>query len=101
MDIEEFSEKFGDKMAEMKAYLEGGDVRELMAGLAIEHTEENFRLEGYVDEVLNPWREVKRRDPSSPWYGHSGQTGRPSSERTRAKILHGETRLKSYQVREG
>lgn len=63
MDIEEFSEKFGDKMAEMKAYLEGGDVRELMAGLAIEHTEENFRLEGYVDEVLNPWREVKRRDP--------------------------------------
>ncbi len=24
MDIEELSEKFGDKMAEMKAYLEGG-----------------------------------------------------------------------------
>ncbi len=42
MDIEELSEKFGDKMAEMKAYLEGGDVRELMAGLAIEHFRDSF-----------------------------------------------------------
>ena len=77
MDIEEFSEKVSDKMAEMKAYLEGGDVRELMAGLAIEHFRDSFHREDFVDKAVNPWREVKRRDPSSPWYGHSGQTGRP------------------------
>lgn len=91
MDIEEFSEKFGDKMAEMKAYLEGGDVRELMAGLAIEHFRDSFHREGFVDKVVNPWQEVKRRQPDSPWYGHSGQTGKYSQARTTAPILSGET----------
>ena len=66
MNLGELSEKFGDKMAEMKAYLEGGDVRELMAGLAIEHFRDSFHREGFVDKAVNPWREVKRRDPSSP-----------------------------------
>ena len=101
MDIRDFAKRFPRRMDAVRDYLEGEGVKMDIGRIAIEHTEENFRLEGYVDEVLNPWREVKRRDPSSPWYGHSGQTGHPSSERTRAKILHGETRLKSYQVREG
>lgn len=87
MDIEEFSEKFGDKMAEMKAYLEGGDVRELMGGLAIEHFRDSFHREGFVDKSVTPWQEVKRRQPDSPWYGHSGQTGRFSQARTTAPIL--------------
>jgi|GEM_PF-4524277 len=74
MDIEEFSEKFGDKMA---ACLEGGDVRELMVGHAIEHLRDSFHREGFVDKAVNPWQEVKCRQPDSPWYGHFGQTGRP------------------------
>lgn len=99
MDIRDFAKRFPDRMDAVRDYLEGEGVKMDIGRIAIEHTEENFRLEGYVDEVLNPWREVKRRDPSSPWYGHSGQTGRRSSERTRAKILHGETRELSRATR--
>lgn len=87
MDIRDFAKRFPDRMDAVRDYLEGEGVKMDIGRIAIEHTEENFRLEGYVDEVLNPWREVKR--------------SYPSSERTRAKILHGETRLKSYQVRQG
>ena len=29
----------------------------------------NFELEGFQNGSLSKWKEVKRRDPSSPWYG--------------------------------
>ena len=35
---------------------------------------------------------MKRREPTSPWYGHSGQTGKFSNARTSSKILSGETK---------
>ncbi len=69
MDIRDFAKRFPRRMDAVRDYLEGEGVKMDIGRIAIEHTEENFRLEGYVDEVLNPWREVKRRDPSSPWYG--------------------------------
>ncbi|MBR8713030.1 phage virion morphogenesis protein [Porphyromonas levii] len=91
MDISKFSEQFSEKMREVQAYIDGDEVRELMAGIAIEHFRESFRNEGFADEQLNPWAEVERRKPESSWYGHSGQTGRFSLARTTAKILSGET----------
>lgn len=36
---------------------------------AVRHFKDNFRQEGFVDNGLHKWKEVKRRDPSSRWYG--------------------------------
>lgn len=91
MDATEFSKKFAEKMREVQEYIEGDEVRELMAGIAIDHFRSSFDKEGFTDEQLNPWQEVERCKPDSPWYGHSGQTGRFSPARTTAKILSGET----------
>lgn len=90
MDQRDFGRRFPEKMKRIREYLDGDGVKMDISRIAIEAVEENFRQEGYVDEVLDPWKQVKRRQPDSPWYGHSGQTGRFSSERTQAKILHGD-----------
>ncbi|MBR8784268.1 hypothetical protein IX308_000437 [Porphyromonas levii] len=91
MDISKFSDQFMEKMRQVQEYIEGDDVRELMAGIAIEHFRDSFNQEGFTDDTLNPWAEVERRKPDSPWYGHSGQIRRFSLSRTSAKILSGET----------
>lgn len=31
--------------------------------------QDNFLQEGFVNNGLQPWQDVKRRDPQSPWYG--------------------------------
>ena len=36
---------------------------------AVRHFKDNFRQEGFVDNGIHKWKEVKRRDPSSRWYG--------------------------------
>ena len=35
---------------------------------AVRHFKDNFRQEGFVDNGIHKWKEVKRRDPSSRWY---------------------------------
>lgn len=92
MDIKDFARLFPLKMQEVRNYVEGDGLKTDIGRVALEHIEGNFEKGGFVDEVLNPWKEVERRKPSSPWYGHSGQTGKFSPERTEAPILHGETR---------
>jgi phage gpG-like protein len=99
MNISEFAKLFPEKMREVTHYLEGDGVKSDIGRVALEHVERNFEQEGYVDEALNPWKEVERRKPDSPWYGHSGQLGKPSSERKEAPILHGETRELSRATR--
>ena len=91
MDISELAKALPQKMAEAERYIEQ-DLPDEIGVVAVEHFKENFRLEGYVDELLQPWQEVKRRAPSSPWFGRSGQTGKYRPERASAPILHGETR---------
>ena len=99
MNISEFAKLFPEKMREVTHYLEGDGVKSDIGRVALEHVERNFEQEGYVDEALNPWKEVERRKPDSSWYGHSGQLGKPSSERKEAPILHGETRELSRATR--
>lgn len=43
---------------------------------AVRHFKENFQKEGFVDGSVHKWKDVKRRDPSSPWYGfeYRGET---------------------------
>ena len=99
MTIKEFARLFPEKMKEVTGYLNGEGVKTDMGRVALDHIEQNFAQEGYVDEALNPWQEVARRKPDSPWYGHSGQLGKPSGERTQAPILQGETRELSRATR--
>ena len=36
---------------------------------AVDHFRENFTRQGFVNNGLQKWPDVKRRDPRSPWYG--------------------------------
>lgn len=92
MNIKDFSLQFADKMDEIREFVEGDDIKDILGTEAVNHFKESFQNEGFTDETLNPWKDVKRRDPASAWYGHSGQTGKFSNARTSAKVLSGETR---------
>lgn len=91
MDIQDFAKAFPEKLRELQQFTEGNDIKDILGVEAVNHFKESFDNEGFTDEVINPWKEVERRKPDSPWYGHSGQTGKFSPERTQAKILTGET----------
>jgi phage gpG-like protein len=92
MDITEANRIFREKMRQIKSFTEGNDIKDILGVEAVNHFKESFDKEGFTDETLEPWKDVKRRDDSSPWYGHSGQTGKFSQARTAAKILTGESR---------
>ena len=92
MDIHTFSRLFSAKMDEIKRFCASNDIKDVLGTEAVNHYKESFANEGFTDETLNPWKEVERRIPESEWYGHSGQTGKKSPARTKAKILTGETR---------
>lgn len=92
MKLEDFARHFPDKLARLNDFVNGSDIKDLAGVEAVNHFQSSFDNEGFTDDVLQPWAEVKRRQAGSPWYGHSGQLGRYSDERTRAPILSGETR---------
>lgn len=92
MDINEGSQLFSEKMAQIKAFVESEAIRDIMGVEAVNHFQGSFDNEGFTDKSLQPWADVERRDDNSSWYGHSGQTGKFSQARTTAKILTGETR---------
>jgi phage gpG-like protein len=92
MDMESFARQFGDRMNEVKAFVEGDDIKHIMGVEAVNHFKNSFKDEGFTDRETVKWADVKRRDPDSSWYGHSGQTGKFSEARTKAPPLTGETR---------
>lgn len=92
MHIDIFIDRFDSTLKEIQDFVEGDDIKHILGREAINHFQSSFDKEGFEDEGVKKWKEVKRRDPTSPWYGHSGQTGKPSPARTTAKILTGETK---------
>ncbi|SFL09866.1 Phage virion morphogenesis family protein [Porphyromonadaceae bacterium KH3CP3RA] len=92
MDIHEFNRRFATKMEKIKEFSNGDDIKDIIGVEAVNHYKGSFANQGFTDKVLNPWKDVKRRDKDSPWYGHSGQTGKFSKSRTTSPILSGETR---------
>ncbi len=92
MDIKEFARRFPQKMQKIREFTSGDAIKDILGVEAVNHYKQSFADEGFTDEVLNPWKDVKRRDPKSKWYGHSAQTGKFSNERASAKILTGETK---------
>lgn len=92
MDISELAKAFPAKIDKLKEFVQGNDIKDIAGVEAVNHYKASFDNEGFTDKTLNPWKDVKRRDSDSPWYGHSGQTGKFSAERTSAPILTGETK---------
>lgn len=109
MDIQEFARLFPEKMKELTDFINGDAIKDILGTEAIKHFQGSFDNEGFTDETLDPWQDVKRRDPNSPWYGHDGfestkeerdarkeknpdLIGKFSEERSTAKILSGKTR---------
>jgi phage gpG-like protein len=79
----------------------------------VNHFQESFDKEGFTDSSLQKWPEVKRRDPTSEWYGFKAgsKSARPGEKRkkkgtvtnfspsaARRKILTGETRELSDSI---
>ncbi|OJV19341.1 MAG: virion morphogenesis protein [Bacteroidetes bacterium 41-46] len=91
MDIKEFDKQFASKMNKVQAFVQGEQIKDILGVEAVNHFKASFENEGFTDEEVKKWPDVKRRNPDSKWYGHSGQTGKFSQTRTLAKILSGES----------
>ncbi len=92
MDIKEFERSLAERMKKAQEWVEGEDIKDVLGTQAKNHFKDSFDHEGFMDEdTVKKWPEVKRRDPDSPWYGHSSQTGKFAESRTTAKILTGHT----------
>ncbi|GHV31584.1 hypothetical protein FACS1894177_06500 [Bacteroidia bacterium] len=88
MNIEEFERQFSEKMEEINTFVRD-DVGDIVGVEAVNFFKDSFEKESFDG---NPWQEVERRKPDSPWYGFSAGAKKNFSEaRTTAKILSGET----------
>lgn len=68
MDIKTFSADLSDKLRELHVLVQR-DIPRIVGVEAKEHFIDNFRKGGFVNHGLQPWQDVKRRDPDSEWYG--------------------------------
>jgi len=88
MDFNTFQQRLNEKMTEINTFVRD-DVPEIIGVEAVNFFKDSFDKESFEG---NPWQDVKRRDPNSPWYGFSaGAKKNFSDARTTAKILSGET----------
>lgn len=105
MNINEFNAKIKQLTRFQEDYIKN-KAPDVIGTEAVRHFKKSFVDEGFTDESLEKWRDVKRRDPSSPWYGFSYKSNSPkpgkkkmagtgttnfSPTRTKDKILTGET----------
>lgn len=91
--------KLRAKLNRLKKYIDK-DVPVIVGVEAVNHFKESFEKQGFEDEGIEKWEDVKRRDPSSGWYGFmwKGEKqvkgGRKANRSEAAKsrpILSGET----------
>lgn len=87
MNLDEFVADFSVQEEEIKRFIRD-DLPDMMGIEAVQHFQENFDKEGFVDNGLQPWQEVERGKPESPWYGFSPENKKQfSSTRAADKIL--------------
>jgi phage gpG-like protein len=80
IDINEFNGQFQERMDKLIKFANYSDeIKGIMGIEAEKHFKESFQNQGFTDQNLEPWADVKRRDPNSPWYG--------KGTRATAKIL--------------
>ncbi|MEG2761288.1 MAG: phage virion morphogenesis protein [Mucinivorans sp.] len=68
MTIKDLPADLRRKMTELQRAMRK-ELPDKLGGEAREHFVDNFRRGGFVDNGLQRWDDVKRRDPNSPWYG--------------------------------
>lgn len=91
MDLKQFSEQFRKKMEDVNRFAKE-KVPDIVGVEAVDHFKESFDREGFTDETLQKWPDVRRRDPDSEWFGFQpGNKKQFSQARTVAKILTGDT----------
>ncbi len=82
--------KIKAKMDEIQTFVRE-DVPDIIGVEAVNFFKESFDKQAFAGGG-EPWPEVERRNPESPWYGFSaGSKKNFSQASTTAKILHGET----------
>lgn len=81
---------------EIKRYAHANLPR--MAGkMAVDEFRENFHRQGFRNNGLHRWADVKRRDPSCPWYGLQYKGERRTSVRIVRDRKTGKTRRNQSQ----
>jgi phage gpG-like protein len=60
-------------------------ITPVLGQLAVSHFTLNFRKQGFDDSGVMKWKDVKRRDPNSKWYGY--RNGKFRKAATTAAIL--------------
>lgn len=98
MDLQEFARIYPEKMKKLRDWIESDAPKKIMGDEAEVHYSMSFYRGGFTDKTLEKWQDVKRRDKDSPWYGHSGQSGKFSLARTSANILKGEKGLLAQSI---
>ena len=98
MNLSDLSDRLRQKADDIQQYLEG-DAKHIVGQTAVDHFRKSFDDERNTDKLLNPWQEVERRKPESPWYGltperpgttprsgprHPSSPERPGSSRRRS-----------------
>lgn len=68
MDVKNLPTELKAKISELHRVITKDIPRELGVE-AVEHFTDNFRKGGFVNNGLQKWKDVKRRDSSSKWYG--------------------------------
>ena len=68
MDKQALVRELERRMTQINRWVER-DLPRQVGVMAVNHFKRNFELEGFQNGSLSKWKEVKRRDPSSPWYG--------------------------------
>lgn len=68
MDAKKFPAELDRKLREVRQ-LARRDLPRIVGVEAVEHFADNFRQGGFVNGGLHKWANVKRRDPTSRWYG--------------------------------
>lgn len=68
MTTKKIKEEFSHRLRELERFVKR-DLPPLIGSEAVEHFADNFRRGGFVDNGLQVWQDVKRRDPDSKWYG--------------------------------
>lgn len=73
------------------------DMMTVIGKRAVDQFQESFSLGGFIDGGLKKWKEVKRRDPASKWFGFEYKGERRTSYKLTRDRKTGKTRKSAVQ----
>ena len=73
------------------------DLPRIAGKMAVDEFQENFRRQGFRNNGITRWQDVKRRDKNSPWYGFQYKGEKRTSVRFVRDRKTGKTRKSKTQ----